>query len=143
MASLVVDKVVCYVVDGQRLLVFTHLSHPMTVTGVQVPAGTIKAGEAPADAATREALEETGLSARVVRELGSAIYDLSPMRDEIARRTFFQLELNEKAPERWTSGEMDPSTAGPVEEWECWWMPLTQAHVLASGLGALVGRIVP
>ncbi|WP_323741145.1 NUDIX hydrolase [Microbacterium sp. VKM Ac-2870] len=138
-----VDKVVCYVVDGQRLLVFTHLSHALTVTGVQVPAGTIEVGEAPAAAAIRETLEETGHLARVIRELGSATYDLSPMRDEIARRTFFQLELVEKAPERWTSGEMNPSTAGPVEEWECWWMPVTQAHVLAAGLGALSGRIVP
>ena len=107
-----------------------------------MPAGTIEAGEEPADAAVRETLEETGLAARVIRELGSATYDLSPTRDEIARRTFFQLELNEKAPERWTAGEMSPSTAGSVESWECWWMPLTQAHVLAAGLGALIGEIV-
>lgn len=32
--------------------------------------------------AVRETLEETGLRARVVRELGHAHYDLAPYRDE-------------------------------------------------------------
>jgi len=94
-----VEKVVCYVVNAGRLLVFTHLAHPLTETGVQVPAGTIERGEDPAAAAERETLEETGLSARVVKKLGIATYDLAPARNEVAQRTFFQLELNGPAPE--------------------------------------------
>lgn len=135
------QKVVCYVVRAGRLLVFTHLDHPLTRTGVQVPAGTIRAGESAADAAVRETLEETGLRARVLRELGVAEYDLAPQRDEVARRTFFQLELEEDAPERWIAGETDPATGGAPERWECWWMPMTQAHVLSAGLGALLARV--
>ena len=136
------NKVVCYVVHEKRLLVFTHLAYPLTVTGVQVPAGTIEAGEVPADAAVRETFEETGLFVRVIRELGVFKYDLAPMRNEIAHRTFFQLELAGPAPERWRSGERDPSTGGLIEEWECWWLPLNQGHVLAGGLGALLGEVV-
>ncbi|MCP2635532.1 NUDIX domain-containing protein [Microbacterium sp. HD4P20] len=141
MARVRTDKVVCYVVDRQRLLVFTHLDRPSTVTGVQVPAGTVKAGENAADAAVRETLEETGLRTRVVRELGSSEYDMAPYRDEIARRSFFQLELDEEAPERWIAGERDPATGGGAERWECWWLALADAHVLSAGLGALLGRI--
>ena len=141
MARVRTEKVVCYVINGPRLLVFTHLDYPLTVTGVQVPAGTIGASESAADAAVRETLEETGLRARVVRELGHAEYDLAPHRDEIARRWFFHLELDDEAPERWVAGETDPSTGGSAERWECWWLPVAQAHVLSAGLGALLSRI--
>lgn len=136
-----VRKVVCYVVQEDRLLVFTHLRHPVTVTGVQVPAGTIYGGEAPAVAAVRETREETGLDAQVVRQLGTSTYDLAPMRDEIAHRTFFQLRLEGQAPDRWVAGESDPATGATAEPWECWWLPLKQAHVLAAGLGVFLGRI--
>lgn len=137
----VVNKVVCYVVREGRLLVFTHLDHPMEVAGVQVPAGTVEPGETPAEAAIRETREETGVEAVILRELGTATYDLAPARDELAHRTFFLLEPWDHVRERWTAGESDPSTGGAGERWECWWMPLSQGHVLVAGLGALLGRI--
>jgi 8-oxo-dGTP pyrophosphatase MutT (NUDIX family) len=141
MARVTTEKVVCYVVNGPRLLVFTHLDRPLTVAGVQVPAGTIESGESASEAAVRETFEETGMRVRVVRELGSSKYDMAPYRNEIARRTFFHLELDDEAPERWIAGETDPATGGDAERWECWWLPIPEAHVLSAGLGALIGRI--
>ena len=62
------QKVVCYIVRDGRLLVFKHLDEPWDESGLQVPAGSIKADETPEDAAIREASEETGLIAlRLVR----------------------------------------------------------------------------
>jgi 8-oxo-dGTP pyrophosphatase MutT (NUDIX family) len=53
---------------GRELLVFAH---PNPRAGIQVPAGTVEAGEAPERAVLRETWEETGLSA--VRIVQSAI----------------------------------------------------------------------
>ncbi|WP_210250507.1 NUDIX domain-containing protein [Arthrobacter yangruifuii] len=62
-----VRKVVCYAVQQGHLLVFTHKDVPLEITGVQVPAGTIRPGEEAAAAAVRELHEETGRSGRVLR----------------------------------------------------------------------------
>ncbi|MHC6176718.1 NUDIX domain-containing protein [Glutamicibacter endophyticus] len=138
----VTEKAVCYVVQDDHLLVFTHLQHLLQVTGVQVPAGSIHSGESPDRAAIRELREETGLTGSVVRSLGTATYDIRPARNEIARRHFFELSV---APQdltrRWIAGETDPSHGGLPETWECWWLPLKQGHVLAAGLGALLGNL--
>ena len=54
------EKVLCFVVPGNQLLVFDHADHPEA--GVQVPAGGVEAGEVPAQAAVRELFEESGLT---------------------------------------------------------------------------------
>ncbi|MCQ1954751.1 NUDIX domain-containing protein [Arthrobacter sp. zg-Y238] len=137
-----VPKVVCYAVQQGHLLVFTHKEVPLAVTGVQVPAGTIRPGEEPADAAVRELQEETGRTGRVAGYLGESRYDLRPMRQEIAARHFFWLEVPPMDPTtRWDAGEPDPEHGGPPAAWTCWWMPLAQAHVLAAGLGAMLGEL--
>lgn len=62
----VVRKAFAYVTSGSRLLLFTRPLSPEA--GIQVPAGSMRPGERPADAALREAIEETGLtSLRVER----------------------------------------------------------------------------
>lgn len=138
----VTGKAVCYVVQDGHLLVFTHLRHPMHITGVQVPAGTIAAGESPLEAAGRELFEETGLAAIAIRELGTAAYDLRPTRDEIANRHFLELAVPpQDVSRRWIAGELDPSHGGAAEEWECWWLPVEHAHVLAAGLGSQLWRL--
>lgn len=136
------QKVVCYVVHRGHLLVFTHRDVPVLVAGVQVPAGSIEPGETPADAAVRETLEETGLRASVERALGVEEYDISPMRFEIATRHFFLLRVDAAdIAARWESGETDSSAGGPRRVWDCWWLPMEDAHVLAAGFGARIGSL--
>lgn len=137
-----VEKVVCYVIHAGHLLVLTHDAMPLVRTGVQVPAGSIEAGETAAAAAERELLEETGRPGRVVRALGVERYDLRPTRDEIAVRRFLVMRPTTSVDlaERWSAGEPTPSHGGAPIRWTCWWLPVEDAHVLAAGLGALVGR---
>ena len=136
-------KAVCYVVHHEQLLVFTHLDVPLEITGVQVPAGTVRAHEDPAAAAVREVREETGLKASVIRRLGTDTYDYSPLRFEVATRHFFLLapDSPSQMQERWEAAEKNPEHGGGVRRWECWWMPLSQAHVLAGGLGSRIGTL--
>lgn len=136
------QKVVCYIVHDDHLLVFRHRDVSAEIVGIQVPAGTIEAGETPAEAAAREGHEETGLYPRVVHALGSSEYDLSPTRPEIATRHFFWMEADDAdLSARWEAGEDDPSDNGPPQRWTCWWLPLRHAHVLSAGFGMMIGRL--
>lgn len=136
----IVEKAVCYVIAENRLLVFTHDGADMLATGVQVPAGTVRHGESAAGAAERELFEETGLRGTVTRSLGTDLYDLSPARDEMALRHFFQLEITDPdVTAVWQAGEADPATGGSPISWTCRWLPLHQAHVLAAGFAARLG----
>lgn len=95
-----------YITHQSRLLLFTQ---PDPKAGIQVPAGTVKAGEDPADAVLREAGEETGLTAlRLVRFLAQ---DTRDMRDcgteELQYRWFYHLVCEETPPEHWRHGEFD------------------------------------
>ena len=135
------DKVLAYVVRDGRLLVFRHTDYSYEEVGIQVPAGSIRPGETPEDAALREAREETGLSDfEIVRKLGETEYDISPYRSEIQHRHVFHLELTEPTPERWMSQEDHDGEREPTR-FECFWIPLEVAHVLQSGQGALLGRL--
>ncbi len=135
------EKVVCYVVRDERLLVFRHCDYSYEEVGIQVPAGTIDSDETPEQAALREAREETGLDGlAIVRKLGVTEYDITPYRYEIQRRHVFQLELHSPAPERWLSQESHDGEQPPTR-FECFWISLRAAHVLQSGQGALLGRL--
>ncbi|MGH8929904.1 MAG: NUDIX hydrolase [Egibacteraceae bacterium] len=133
------DKVLCYVVRDDRLLVFRHTDYSYEEVGIQVPAGSVRPGETPEEAAVREAREETGLTDfKVVRKLGEAEYDISPYRFEVQRRHVFQLELTEPTPDRWPSQELHDGEQPPTN-FECFWIALEAAHILQSGQGALLG----
>ena len=135
------EKVLVYIVRDGTLLVFRHIDRTYEEVGIQVPAGTIRPGEPPADAALREAREETGLTEfEIVRKLGEYTYDISPSRWEVQRRHVFELELRETTPERWNSRE-DHDGVGEPTRFECFWLPLETAHILQSGQGALLGRL--
>ena len=135
------SKVLCYIVRDGQLLVFRHIDYDLEQVGIQVPAGSIRQGESPEDAALREAREETGLSQfSVVRKLGQTTYDISPYRHEIQHRHMFQLQVHEPTRQRWPSQELHDGQQPPTRL-ECFWIPLRNAHVLQAGQGALIGAI--
>ncbi len=109
-------KVLAYITHGDRLLVFTHPYVPEA--GIQVPAGTVKAGERPADAVMREASEETGLTnLTLVRLLGEQIRDMTDFgRAEVHHRYIYHLRCDGNPPETWRHNESDPSegSAEPI-----------------------------
>ncbi len=133
---MVIEKVVAYITNGQRLLVFRHVA---VDAGVQVPAGTLESGESPEDGALREAREETGLVGLTVRRsLGSRDYDMSPYGTaEWHRRHYYHFECSGDAPETWRHFESHPAGhAAEQIEFEFFWVTLPlQALVLAAGQG--------
>ena len=136
------QKVVCYVVRDDHLLVFRHLDEEWDESGLQVPAGTVEPDEPPEAAALREAREETGLSAlRVLRKLGEDRYDMAPYRQETHHRHYYLLALDEPTPHRWVSTEDDPDDGSGQKRLECYWIPVRQGHVLSGGQGACLGMI--
>ena len=137
------QKVVAYIVRDGRLLVFTHADDErFDQSGLQVPAGTVRPGELPEQAVLREAVEETGLPGLVVRRyLGAGEYDMRPYADAVHVRHYFQLDVTAAdVPARWTADERGDGAQDPIR-FELYWLPLKQAHVLAAGQAAFIGRL--
>jgi ADP-ribose pyrophosphatase YjhB (NUDIX family) len=84
-------RVVAYVLRDRELLVFEHRDFPDA--GTQVPAGTVEENEAVEVAVVREVCEETGVYARLVRELGFT--DAVAPHGEPRRNIFFELKTEE------------------------------------------------
>jgi len=137
-----VAKVLCYVVRDGDLLVFRHRSYPDA--GLQVPAGTLRDGEAAALGALRETEEETGRRGfRVLRFLGRYDYEFRNTFDGVERhemhdRHVFLLEPPADLPDRWSYRADD-------EEGDFWfefsWVPLGADLRLAGEQHALTARI--
>lgn len=139
--NICMKKVIVYCVQNDQLLVFRHIDFPMEEVGIQVPAGTVHEGETVEDAALRELREETGYTDFEIDEvLGEAEYSMNPYRDEIQHRTFLSAHPTTEMPERWQSQEEHDGKQPPTR-FECFWIPLQQAHVLQSGQGALLYRL--
>jgi 8-oxo-dGTP diphosphatase len=121
-------KVYAYITREDRLLVFRHVDYPEA--GVQVPGGTLDAGETPQEAVLREAREETGLDDLVLKvDLGSDEYRVagSPPEQTLLRH-FFHLECLRGTPETWQHYEMHPSDGTPAPIlFEFSWLPLPEA----------------
>lgn len=136
-----VDKVVAYIVTGERLVVFVHRDVPEA--GTQVPAGTVRPGERLEDAVLREAGEETGLEGlRIVAHIGDRVFDARPFgKEEMHRRSFFRLNVDGEVPDTWTHAELHDGLAPPT--WfEFSWMPLAAAEqILVADQGALIGSL--
>ncbi len=130
-----IEKVYAYITRGNRLLVFRHTRFPEA--GIQVPGGTLEAGEAPSSGALREAEEESGLMGlRLRRFLGVQELDMTPYGlDQVHRRFFYHLGLDGAAPETWIHYEMNPSDGEPTPiEYEFFWADLP------DGVPPLAGR---
>jgi 8-oxo-dGTP diphosphatase len=106
-------KVFAYITHGPHLLVFRHPEAPEA--GIQVPAGTVRAGEDLAAAVLREATEETGRTDLVlVRFLGEQVLDRQDRGlDEIHHRHFYHLRCTGDPPATWRHWESDPSDGSP------------------------------
>jgi 8-oxo-dGTP diphosphatase len=138
-----IDKVVAYVVRDDCIAVFIHEddADPVRASGLQVPAGTCEPGEEPAEAVLREAWEESGLAGlRIVRHLGSSVYDMRPYADAVHHRRFFHLAPTGPVPDEWRHVERDGGLGQPRPFRFCW-LPIRQGHVLDAGLGALLGQL--
>ncbi len=136
-----VRKVVVYCVRRGHLLVFRHIDFSADEVGIQVPAGSIRDGEAAEAAALREIEEETGKGGFTIKAfLGRTSYDISPYRAEVQERHFFLASAPQSVPERWVGTE-DHDGSAPATRFEFFWIPLKHAHVLQSGQGALIGEL--
>ena len=139
-ASAPTHKVLTYITQGDRLLVFRQPDFPEQ--GVQVPGGTVEPGELPEQAALREAREETGLNALVIeRALGSARYELQLDVGPPHQRHFFHVSCGEATPPRWVWLGSFPRGRAPVR-FELWWEPLARVRLdwkMDAYLGALSG----
>ena len=121
MALAEITKVLAYITDHDRLLVFRQIGAPEA--GIQVPSGTVEPGETLAAAAEREALEETGLPwLTMVGYLGHSRFDQTPFgRPEIHLRHFFHFTAPPEPPETWQHFEPDPSIEGELFPFEFFW----------------------
>lgn len=65
-------SVVLVPVDGEGNILFVRqYRHPAGEILLELPAGTLEAGEAPADCAAREIREETGMASENIQKLGA------------------------------------------------------------------------
>ncbi len=113
--KIVTYKVVAYITYNNQLLVFRHTAFPEA--GIQVPAGTIEAGEDVETAVLREATEETGLTnLEIKRTLGVGEHDMGVYgRDEIQHRTYFHLVCTSTPPKTWHHWEEHSGEDDPIE----------------------------
>jgi ADP-ribose pyrophosphatase YjhB (NUDIX family) len=112
-------KVFAYITAGDQLLVFRHPFAPEA--GLQVPAGTVEAGELLTEAVLREAAEETGLSALTLEGyLGEQVRDMADFgREEIHHRHFYHLRFTGAPTATWRHTELfgsDNPAEAPVFE---------------------------
>jgi 8-oxo-dGTP diphosphatase len=138
-----IGKVIAYITNGRRLLVFRHTRFPEA--GIQVPAGTIEAGEAAETAVLREVHEETGLEDLIlVGALGQRRQDRAEFGKEGQEiRHFFHLHCDGRPAERWRHVEQFPSE-GPhgALEFEFYWVAWPDdVPRLAGAQDALLAKI--
>ena len=136
-------KVITYITNLERLLVFRHTQFPEA--GIQVPAGTVERGEEIEAAAMREAGEETGLTDLLMEgHLGSdTIQATLSGKTATVTRHFFHLRLPGTAPQRWIHYEHNPSDGSPAPiEFEFFWVQFPgEVPPLSGDQGAFLHRI--
>jgi 8-oxo-dGTP diphosphatase len=116
-----IQKTLAYITNGNRLLVFRQPASPEA--GIQVPGGTVEAGESLKDAVLREAFEETGLADLIFgHELGNQIRSFN---DVVYDVWFFHLICPGTPPDHWQHYEEFPSIEDPTPIlFDFFWVPL-------------------
>ena len=138
------QKVIAYITNQDRLLLFRHTAYPEA--GIQVPAGTVEADEDLGAVVLREATEESGLhDFSLVSYLGQRDFEFSRNGDTIRQhRHFFHLILNGDAPETWLHWEEHPSEGLDDRiEFAFFWVPLFgNLPALAGAQDAMLPELV-
>ena len=123
-----IDKVYAYITYANKLLVFKHVDFPEA--GIQVPGGTMDAGETPEMAVRREVFEETGLKSLVFKKyLGEDEYrDSSVHPSESISRHFFHIFSTQYVPDTGQHYEQHPCDDSPAPIlFEFYWLPYVKA----------------
>jgi len=123
-----IDKVYAYITRADKLLVFKHVD--FTEAGVQVPGGTMEAGETPVMAVMREVFEETGLQGLVLKKyLGEDEYWDSSVHPSVSISChFFHIFSTQDVPDTWQHYEQHPSDGSPAPIlFEFYWLPFAEA----------------
>jgi 8-oxo-dGTP pyrophosphatase MutT (NUDIX family) len=111
---------------------------------VQIPGGTIEAGETPEQAVIREAFEESGLHPLdMVRYLGMRERAMLESRNpEIHERHFFHLAFAGESPMRWEHPELFPAeeTTEPIR-FALEWTEMDRLPEMIAGLGDLLPEL--
>ncbi|MVA70459.1 NUDIX domain-containing protein [Agrobacterium vitis] len=128
MTGHVIEKVLVYAADRDRLLVFDEPDFPHILP--QVPGGTVEHGESPSAAGCREFEEETGFACpSPPRFLTSVCY--RNVRDGISiqhRRHFFHLPLlHTLYPQSWIHSETTPHGGGAPVRFCFFWLTQDEA----------------
>ena len=116
-----VTKVYAFIVHRGRLALFQHVDRP--AVRVQVPGGTVEAGESLADAVLREAQEESGLSGlALVSEIGQQTAFFTDDNGVIEHhRHFFHLSVTGEPPEAWEHWELYASDGSAPMRFAFFW----------------------
>ncbi|MDZ8107313.1 MAG: NUDIX domain-containing protein [Nostoc sp. DedQUE12a] len=134
-------KVIAYVTNKDKLMVFTHTDFPKA--GVQVPAGTVEESEEPSEAVVREIYEESGVKGvRLIELLGIYQYDMAPYREEIQERYVYHLELTEPTLSTWRHWEIHSSINKKSIAFDFYWLKLDGSDLdLAVGQGYFLPKL--
>ncbi|WP_422378520.1 NUDIX hydrolase [Roseibium sp.] len=119
-------KAYVYLTCGSELLVFDEPDFPDV--GLQVPGGTLNAGESYLIAARREFAEETGLSLDIALESFAdqdrIFENVLHCLDGVHRQRHFHGRIRKKPATEWEHFETSPSSGGPPIRFRLFWVDL-------------------
>ena len=137
-------RVFLYLTRGDAVLALRHVDYPDLRP--EVPGGTIEPGEPPAEAALREAREETGLDISQAPELlGTRTLEPVPGTG-VGKRLeawYYRIAVGEGAPDVWRHRERHASGGGADILFELWWAPLDALPPLSAADRRLIDRLGP